>query len=101
MANIKLKKGEITLEIISQPSVLQVDNIMILYRKHTDYKIWEMQLTLEAAKILLVDKTKIIEIDEILNWKFEWNTDELIAEWGEKIFSVIQKTNEAKKKLKK
>ena len=70
MSNIILKKWDKSIEISWKPSVLQMDKILILYRKFQSFVIWDLELTLAAAKILLIDKTKEIEIDEILNWEF-------------------------------
>ena len=98
MTNIILKKWDLQLEIISKPSVLQMDQILILYRKYNAFVIWELELTLAAAKILLVDKTKEVEIDKILKWEFwDWTAD-IVDEWWGIVFEIITKAQEAKKK---
>ena len=101
MSNIILNKWDLKLEIISKPSLLQMDKILMLYRKYNNYIVWDMELTLEAAKVLLVDKTKVIEIDEIIKWSFSCDIPKLIEEWGVIIFAIIEKAQEAKKKLNK
>ena len=98
MTNIILEKWEIKLEIISKPSLLQMDKVLMLFRKYNNYIIWDMEMTLEAAKTLLVDKTKAIEIDEIIKWGFSGDTPKLIEEWWIVIFGLIEKAQEAKKK---
>jgi len=101
MSNLVLKKWESELLITSKPSVLQMDKISILYRKFNDYVIWELEVTLWVAKVLLVDQTKVIEVDSIIKWDFTWDVEELIEEWWSIIITVIKKTDEAKKKLTK
>lgn len=98
MSNIILNKGETKIEITSKPSVLQMDKVLILYRKFDAFLIGELELTLTATKELLVDKTKAIEIDEILNGNFWDGTAALIDEWGKAVFEVITKAQDAKKK---
>ena len=101
MWNIILKKWEVNLEINSRPSVQQMDRFWIMKRQFDNYLIGDIEFTLNTVKLLLVDKTKEIEIDEVLKWNFDWDVAELIAEWAWQVIEIFEKVWEAKKKLKK
>lgn len=92
---IVLREG---LEISPKISVLSWDKISLLYNQFVQGQIGEMVLTFEIIKILLIDKSKIKEIDDILNGEL---TDDLIVElweWGEKIMGLVMWFIDAKKK---
>lgn len=92
---IVLKEG---LEISSKISVLSWDRISILQRKFQSYEFWEITFVCEVIKVLLIDKTKIKELDDMLNWEI---TEEFLTEinsWGEKMNIIIDNFMKLKKK---
>ena len=89
---------EAWIEIISRPSVRQMDQIMILYRKFDAFMIWELELTLWAVKVLLVDKTKENVIESMLDWELTPESATKVDEWGEKVFNMITTYQEEAKK---
>ena len=102
MQNIMtLKKWDIELKITTRPSVQQMDRFGIMKRQFDNYVIWDIEFTLNTVKLLLIDKTKEIEIDSILKWNFTWDTAELIAEWAGQVIKIFENVAEAKKKLQK
>lgn len=96
--NITLTWG---LEITWRITVLTWDQIQILYTKYMRNEIWDVVLTLEVCKLLLVDKSKASEIDSILNWEMTEETIEKIWEWWEKVLEIIEKHQNNKKKVSK
>ncbi len=96
MSNIKLEEW---IEIISKPSIRQIDQILILYRKFDAFMIWELELTLAAVKVLLVDKTKENVIDTLLDSELDDEWVVKVNAWGEQVFALIEKVqSNAKKK---
>lgn len=95
MENIVLKEG---LEITSKITVIAWDRISLLYAKFQKEEIWELQLTLEIIKILLIDKSKVAEIDNILNGEMTTEFISDLTDWGEKIMGIVTWFIDAKKK---
>ena len=96
--NIILEEG---LEIIARPTIRQMDQIMILYRKYDAMMIGELELTLAAVKVLLADKTKEHVIEAMLNGELTPESATKVDVWWEKVFSMITSfQDEAKKKWK-
>lgn len=93
-----LKNWEVELKITTKPSVQQMDSFSILKRKFDNYIIWDVSFTLETIKLLLIDKTKIIEIDNILKREVDQEVDELIWKWAWQVIKIFEKVWESKKK---
>lgn len=102
MENIMiLKKGDIELKITTRPSVQQMDQFSILKRKFDNYVFWDIVFTLETIKLLLIDKTKTIEIDDILKKEVDVEIASIVWEWAWQVIEIFEKVAEAKKKLPK
>ena len=95
MNNIVLREG---LEISSNINVLVWDKISILFKKFAREEIGEIQYTLEVVKLLLIDKTKVTEIDKMLTWDIDENCVLEINDWGEKVGAIIMELTKLKKK---
>ena len=95
MENIILREW---LEIRGSINVLTWDKVSLLYKKNVNQEIGEMVLTLEAIKLLLVDKSKVSEIDDILEGNLNDETIALLNDWGTKVQTIIESFIEGKKK---
>jgi hypothetical protein len=84
--NIVLREG---LEISPKITVLSWDRVSLIYAKFQREEIGELQLTLEIIKILLIDKTKVSEIDDMLNGELTEEFIEELTTWGEKIMGLV------------
>jgi len=97
---ITLKKGEVELKITSRPSVQQMDQFSILKRKFDNYVMWDIVFTLETIKLLLIDKTKMNELDDLLSKEVDEEVAWYVWEWSEQVIEIFERVWESKKKLK-
>ena len=90
------------IEITSNISPRDFDKITILYKQYSKDLIWDIVLTMESIKLLLVDKSKVDYIEQMLDWK-EWviSIYDVLEDWTQKVLDIILKMNDAKKKSEK
>lgn len=92
---IVLKEG---LEITTKVSVLLWDKINLLFKKFAREEIGEFEFTLSVIKLLLIDKAKEKEIDDMLEGDLSEEFIENMNDWGEKVMELVLKFVDAKKK---
>lgn len=76
------------------------DKISVLYKQYLSQEIWDIVLTFEVIKLLLVDKSKELYIDDMLDAK-EWVIDlyEVLEDWSMKVLNIVAEMQSRKKKL--
>ena len=89
------------IEITSDISPRDFDKVTILYKKYRANEVWDIVVTMDSIKLMLIDKSKIQYIDDMLDAK-EGVLDiyEVLDDWAEKTLDVILKMNDRKKKSK-
>lgn len=86
------------IEVTQRPTIRQMDQINLVYKKYAREDIWEMELCVKIASVLLVDRDKAQEIESILEREIDEETAEKLTKWGEVLLPLITSFAEKAKK---
>lgn len=86
------------LEITTKVSLLTMDRIWLITAKLNNGEIGGFELNMEVIKLLLIDKSKIARIDEIMNGEYTDESLKEIEKWCDKVNKILTKAGNAKKK---
>ena len=90
---------DVGLEVSQRPTVRQMDQINLVYKKYAREEIWEIQMCLDMISILLIDKTKTQEIQSVLDSELDEEMMTKISKWWDMILPIVTRfENNAKKK---
>lgn len=100
MENIVLNK-ENGIEMTWKMSPRVFDEVSVLHKKYNNDQIGDLVFTMEAIKLLLVDKTKAEYLDRMLDGEESvLDIYEVIDDWATKVLNLIMSIYERKKKSK-
>lgn len=86
------------IEVTQRPTIRQMDQINLVYKKYAREDIWEMEMCVKIASVLLVNKDKTQEIESILDREIDEETTEKLTKWAEVLLPLITTFSENAKK---
>lgn len=101
MEKRSVKFGEVEFEVCEKLSVIQFDKMMTLLWKYESKEVWDIENTIEGLKIVLIDKTQAVKLDEILDWEMTAEVWTFFKEISSIVVPMIKGALDAKKKPEK
>lgn len=86
------------IEVTQRPTFRQMDQINIVYKKYAREDIWEMEMCVKIASVLVIDRQKTQEIESILDKEIDEETVSKLTKWAEILLPLITSFGENAKK---